>query len=375
MRTVPPSPEDDPGTRAGVVLALRALGLGDALTGVPALRGLRRAFPGAHLVLAGPSGPGALLRRRGVVDDVLPVDGVAAIAEDAVVAAAREHPAVLPPGWPVVAAVNLHGRGPQSALALRGLLDERGADGARLLGHACPAAGLDGPAWSDDLPEVERWASLVRATTGAPCGPDDLRLDAAAWPTPLAPERTAPGPAEAARPGRTVVLHPGAASASRRWPASSWTALAAALVAGGRDVVLTGSAAEADVTAEVAVRARAVVARSGPTSCVVVDTAGRCDLEQLAGLLAGARALVCGDTGVAHLATALATPSVLLFGPTSPAAWGPAVDHHLHPVLWPAPSATYRGDPHGAHVDPVLARTTVDDVLGALADLPARRAA
>jgi len=369
VRTVPPSPEDDPGPRAGVVLALRALGLGDALTGVPALRGLRRAFPGAHLVLAGPSGPGALLRRRGVVDDVLPVDGVAAVAEDAVVAAARRHPAVLPPDRHVVAAVNLHGRGPQSALALRGLLDERGADGALLLGHACPAAGLDGPAWSDDVPEVERWASLVRATTGASCGPEDLRLDAPA------PGPTAPGPAEAARPGRTVVLHPGAASGSRRWPAACWTALAAALVAGGRDVVLTGSAAEADVTAEVALRARAVVARSGPTSCVVVDTAGRCDLEQLAGLLAGARALVCGDTGVAHLATALATPSVLLFGPTSPTAWGPAVDRDLHPVLWPAPTAAYLGDPHGTEVDPVLARTTVDDVLGALAALPARRAA
>ena len=52
-----------------VVLALRALGLGDALTGVPALRGLRRAFPGHRLVLAAPAGVGGWLRDLGRVRD------------------------------------------------------------------------------------------------------------------------------------------------------------------------------------------------------------------------------------------------------------------------------------------------------------------
>src|SRR5207237_79615 len=42
--------------------------------------------------------------------------------------------------------------------------------------------------------------------------------------------------------------------------------------------------------------------------------------------------LVCGDTGVAHLATALGTPSVLLFGPVPPSRWGPLADPELHTV-------------------------------------------
>ena len=47
----------------------------------------------------------------------------------------------------------------------------------------------------------------------------------------------------------------------------------------------------------------------------------RFDLLELTAVVAAAARVVCGDTGVAHLATALGTPSVVLFGPTSPARW------------------------------------------------------
>ncbi|MGL5909481.1 MAG: glycosyltransferase family 9 protein, partial [Phycicoccus sp.] len=58
------------------VFVLRALGLGDMLTGVPALRALRRALPDARLHLAAPAHLGRFLERRGVVDAVLPLDGL-----------------------------------------------------------------------------------------------------------------------------------------------------------------------------------------------------------------------------------------------------------------------------------------------------------
>ncbi|MEJ5944600.1 glycosyltransferase family 9 protein [Pseudokineococcus basanitobsidens] len=343
---------------------LRALGLGDTLTGVPALRALRRARPDHVLVLAGPPGPGALLQARGVVDRVLPVEGVGSLDEGALGAALHEHPDVLPPGRCVDLAVNLHGRGPQSVRALRRLLDERGAPGSRLLGHRCAAAGLDdGPAWEVDLHEVDRWRRLV-AGVGGRSGAEDLVLPA------VEGSCRAPGLVPAAPP-EAVVLHPGAASGARRWPAGRWAAVAAALLGGGTDVVLTGGGAETALTADVAGRVRrqgtdAPEAGSG----ALVDLAGRCDLEQLAGVVGSARALVCGDTGVAHLATALRTPSVLLFGPVPPGAWGPAVDHDRHRVLWPAPSPSYRGDPHADGLDPVLARTSASDVLAALRSLP-----
>jgi ADP-heptose:LPS heptosyltransferase len=94
------------------------------------------------------------------------------------------------------------------------------------------------------------------------------------------------------------------------------------------------------------------------------STAGELRLPALAGLVAGAALLVCGDTGVAHLGTALGTPSVLLFGPVPPSRWGPLADPDLHAVLWHG-TALGEGDPHAGRCDPALLRITVDEVLAA----------
>ena len=65
-----------------------------------------------------------------------------------------------------------------------------------------------------------------------------------------------------------------------------------------------------------------------------------------------------------HLATALGTPSVVLFGPTDPARWGPP-EAGPHRVLW----AGRTGDPHGDRPDPGLLTITVDEVARAVASL------
>ena len=85
----------------------------------------------------------------------------------------------------------------------------------------------------------------------------------------------------------------------------------------------------------------------------------RPDLLQLAALVARAELVICGDTGVGHLATAYRTPSVLLFGPTPPARWGPRRGPHT--VLW----AGRTGDPHGTDPDPGLLELRPEDVLEA----------
>jgi ADP-heptose:LPS heptosyltransferase len=301
----------------GDVLVLRALGLGDLLTGVAALRGVRRRWPDHRIVLAAPPAVGDWLVQVGVVDAVLPAAGLAPLAWDG-------------PGGHV--AVDLHGRGPQSH---RLLLDT----GPRLLvGFDCPAVGHRGPAWRPDEHEVDRWCRLV-SDAGGPCGPEDLRVDVPAPP----------------RSGEVVVLHPGAASGSRRWPADRWGALGARLTTTGWAVAVTGGPDERDLCARVA-------ALSGAGT---VDLSGSLDLPGLASLVAGARLLVCGDTGVAHLATALGTPSVLLFGPTPPAWWGPRIDADRHLVLWHG-DLDHPGDPHAEVVDPALDRITVDEVWDAV---------
>jgi ADP-heptose:LPS heptosyltransferase len=304
------------------VLVLRALGLGDALTGVAALRGLRRAWPGGWIVLAAPAETGGWLHGLGLVDDIVPTTGLGPLAGPH----SSRKPATLI-GHHV--AVNLHGRGPQSHRMLQATLPDR------LVAFRCPEAAYDdGPAWTLDEHEVDRWCRLVRSA-GGPCGREDLRL-------------ASRGPRES-----YVVIHPGAAAGSRRWPADRWAAVTAALAIGGIDVVVTGSGAEWDLCAR--------VADAGGRSL-----AGVLDLDGLADVVARAGLVLCGDTGVGHLATAFGTPSVLLFGPTPPTWWGPAIDPDLHAVIWHGdPSPTSTGDPHADTVDPALARVEVEEVLEA----------
>ncbi len=311
------------------VLVLRALGLGDALVSVPALRGLRRRFPGARLVLACPEPVGGWLRGLGLVDAVLPAAGRAPLSPDLLTRATAAAPGVL--SDPVDLAVNLHGRGPQSTAALRSLRP------SRVVAFAGPGHPT-GPPWRPDEHDAERWMRLV-AEVGAPCRPRDLVLADAG-----------------ARRGRTVVVHPGAAAPSRRWPEQRWARVVGALLADGHDVAVTGGPAERSLCARVADGAG-----SGRRAR---DLSGTLDLPALADVVGGAGALLCGDTGVAHLGTATRTPSVLLFGPSAPAQWGPLVDLERHAVLWPAPEG-YRGDPHAEEVDPVLAAVTEADVLAA----------
>lgn len=297
------------------VLALRAPGIGDLLTAVPALRALRRGFPGAELVLATPAGLAGLVTLIGDVDRISPADGPGSLHWT---------------GPPPRLAVNLHGSGPQSIDALRATRPQQ------LLTHHHPdRPEVPGPPWRPGTHEVRRWCDLVDGY-GLDADPDDLDL--------AVPDR--PPTVRGA-----VVVHPGAAHVARRWPADRFAEVAAALTADGHRVVVTGSAGERELTAD-------VTARAGlPPSA---DLAGGCPPEALAALVAAARLVVCGDTGPAHLATAYRTPSVLLFGPTPPGRWGPVrVDRHA--VLW----AGGEGDPHGDRTDPGLLRIGTAEVLAA----------
>ena len=326
MRATDPSEDPGPSGLDGSVLALRALGLGDALTGIPAMRGLRRGFPGRRLVLAAPPAVGGWLQRLGVVERVLPTAGL--------------EPLRWPAGLPVrdLITVNLHGSGPLSH---------------RLLGDLGPSEMIafrndeadhrTGPAWAPGEHEVDRWCRLVTEAGGC-CDRDDLRLS----------------PTRGRGRGGYVVIHPGAASGSRRWPAARWAELTRHLADAGREVVVTGGPAERGLGT--------VVTRAAPGTR---DLSGALTLDGLTEVVAGAGLLVSGDTGVAHLATAFATPSVLLFGPTPPRHWGPAIDPHLHTVLWHGglDGADREGDPHADVLDPALARITVDEVLAAVTTL------
>lgn len=271
------------------VLVLRALGIGDLLVAVPALRGLRRAFPQDRIVLAAPAHLTELVALTGAVDTVLPTRDLGTLRWPAT-----------PPGI----AVNLHGCGPES------IADLLATRPGQLVTHRHEAfPGLAGPGWRVDTHEVDRWCDLL-AWHGIDTDPSDLAL---ARPTALS---VAPG---------AVVVHPGASDAARRWRPELFAEVAQTLAATGRRVVVTGSKDERGLAETVAWHANL------PDDAVL---AGRLGLAQLATLVADAALVVTNDTGVGHLATAYGTRSVVLFGPTSPAGWGPPADRPRHRALW-----------------------------------------
>ncbi|WP_030762989.1 glycosyltransferase family 9 protein, partial [Streptomyces sp. NRRL F-2664] len=312
------------------VLVLRALGLGDLLTVVPCLRALRRSMPDRDIVLAAPGRLAAVAAATGLVDRVL-----------ATTARGRGVPAELSwAGPPPELAVDLHGNGPPSHLLLqrlrpRRLLAYRHADTPDVLG----------PPWRHDEHERERWCRLLR-WYGIEADPTDLSIAAPACASP------APG---------AVVVHPGADAGSRRWPPERFAAVVRAVRRAGEDVVVTAGAGEGAL-------ARKVAKDAGLPPQAVVGGSGDVPFDELCALVAGARCVLVGDTGLAHLATALGTRSVVLFGPVAPRLWGPP-PHPKHRVLW-CPRAgedpLRPGDAHASQPDARLLRITVGQVVEAV---------
>lgn len=307
------------------LLVYRSLGLGDFGTAVPALRALERSLPHHERFLAAPAWYRDLVWSAGLRWTVLPTRPLQ------------------PPPWRGAApdlAVNLHGRGPQSTAALSALSPRRSWAYAGPTGSSPEDAPWPGP-----VHDARLWCGLLE-WNGVATDPADLR-----W----------PDPSRGSEPARdTVIVHPGAASTSRRWPPHRFAYVARWLAGLGLEVLFTGSGGERPLAEQ--------VAREAGLGQDAV-TAGRTDVRALTGLVRRARLLVCGDTGVAHLATAYGTPSVRLFGPMPPSLWGPLVDGDRHECLW---SGT-RGDPHADRLDPGLAAITVDRVLHACERLLSRR--
>ncbi|MFE6194604.1 glycosyltransferase family 9 protein [Streptomyces sp. NPDC057838] len=158
-------------------------------------------------------------------------------------------------------------------------------------------------------------------------------------------------------PGPYVVVHPGASVPARAWSPGRCAEAVRELAAAGHRVVVTGGAAESDLTAFVA----------GEQA---LDLGGRTGAAELSGVLAGADAVVTGNTGPAHLAAAVGTPVVSLFAPVVPAErWRP---HGVPYVLLgdqDAPCADSRARHCPVPGHPCLDTVTAQDVVTAVEKL------
>ena len=278
----------------GAVLVRLPNWLGDTVMALPALHGLRAARPADCVVAVGRWA--SLLAGQGVADALVPypVDGGDRRRLAASLRAMRPDAAVL--------LTNSF----ESALAARlwGARMRLGYDTdlrRALLTHAVPLP-------SPRLHQIDEYRGLLEAAgVAAPVTVPVWRLgeDAAAG----AAVSALLDECGVARGVRAVGLHLGSSfGSSKQWSPASFGEVATRLSEGGLRPILLGCPAEVEMAAAVSASAGwgipSLVARDRP--------------ELLPRLLARLAYLVSSDTGLAHLAAAVGTPTVTLFGPTDP---------------------------------------------------------
>ena len=294
---------------------LRARHLGDLLCAIPALRALRAAQPQARITLLGLPWAREFVNRFPQYLDallVLPCGGD--LDDDAALDLRAAQAVIAEQAFDLI--LQLHGDGSRSnALA------------ARLC--AAPVAGFHPAtqrppspwhlAWRRDEAEIPRWLRLMRSLGATQL---DERLE---WPiddedhaecAQLLAAREVESP--------YICVHAGARLASRRWPLERYAETVQALSDDGWQIVLTGSSAER----EHAEALRSLLHDRRRTA----NLAGCTSLGALAALLARARLLIGNDTGVSHIAAAVATPSVVVSCGCDAARRAPR-DRQLHQVL------------------------------------------
>ena len=222
-----------------------------------------------------------------------------------------------------------------------------------------PAAGLGDPRqWV-----AERGESSMRVPRTSPPSPlsrssgeGDWGVRGQSWRLPLTKEERERGHDALARLGVAwpIIMHPGAGSHRKRWPAERFAALGASLVRRGLQVVLIEGPADAEVAAQVQEHA-------GLPFPVLRDL----DTRRLAAALAEAWCFVGNDSGVTHLAGAVGTPTLALFGPTDPASWAPLGNARV--LRRCRAQAVRRGQIMVCDDPSCMEAISVDDVLSALA--------
>lgn len=120
-------------------------------------------------------------------------------------------------------------------------------------------------------------------------------------------------------PSRFIVLHPGSRWLFKTWTPDRYAALAEKIAGEGWRIALTGApdARERELV-------NAILALLGSASRrAIADVVGALELKELAALIREARAFVGVDSAPMHIAAAMQTPVVALFGPSGEAEWGP----------------------------------------------------
>lgn len=331
------------------IALFRALQLGDMLCAVPALRALRAAAPLAQVTLVGlPWATSFVKRFSRYVDELLVFPGFPGMPEQPLHLTSVPHFLAEAQRQRFDLVLQMHGSGALSN-PVAVLFGAERAAGFYRPGEYCPDPQTFMP-WEERAHEVLRYTRLMEFLGIAPQGEHlEFPLHDADYRALQRSHLSLPAP------GTYVCVHPGARLPSRRWLPQRFAEVADRLAAGGMKIVLTGSAEESGLVREVQ-RAMRMPA---------LDLCGRTELGALAALIAQARLVVCNDTGISHVAAAVATPSVIVSCGSDTQRWAP-LDHARHRTV----SAEAACRPCMHHACPTgheCARSVAADAVAALA--------
>jgi len=280
--------------------------LGDAVMCTPALSLLRERFPQARITVAARGGLPAVFEANPDVDATLS----------------------LPDGMPWRTAALLRGEWSLGVLftnSVRSAL-ETALAGVRAWGYATQmrrpllAGAAAQPPGDAALHHSERYRRLVAALPGGKdVEPGLARLRWVVTEREAAEARTVLAGAAGER-GVVAVCPSAAYGPAKMWPARRFLEAIGWLKEVGLGAVLVGAAADSEALAPLA-------RESG-----VVDLVGRTSLRRLGAVLSFCDAFLGNDSGAMHVAAAVGTPVVALFGSTDPRLTGPLGEGHV--VLW-----------------------------------------
>ena len=288
------------------VVIVRALRIGDCICATPAFRALRAALPDAGISLIGLPFVRELVERSSHLNRFFEHPGFPGMAEQFFEARKATRFLARMQEEKFDLAIQFHGSGVYSnPFAL--LLGARHTVG--FVRDGDPPGRLDAalPFPPPGIHEVRRALALT-TFLGAPPKEEETE-----FPVTPADEAEADGLLAGAEPP-LIGLHPAARDAPKRWPLAKFAEAARELRRRyGGSVVIVGGPGEREA-------GEALAREIGGVCC---NLAGRTLLGGLGAVLARLAVLVTNDSGPAHVAYAVGTPTVTLFAVTDPAVWGP----------------------------------------------------
>jgi len=305
------------------ILVVRYSALGDVVLATSVLEPLRRRFPGARIewVTDAPYVP--------LLEGLPELAAVHVLSRD---------------GWPATAALASRLRGRFDVTIdlqnkLRSAVIAAAASPSRLVFRRRSASQALRALFGSDPPLVRAHQTRLYAAPLASLGitdPGPLKVNLSPRARDLAADalRGVESPA--------VAIAPGARWATKRWPAERFAEVATALERDGHAIVLCGGPGDRDAFAAF---------RAAYPGRVAADLSPL-PLDALAAAIARVQLLVTCDSGPVHLASAVGTPALALFGPTSAVRWGPAAPGRaLSLGLDCAPCSNHGGEfcPKGHH--------------------------